>query len=60
MQATAGRIGISHALRQSSASGLETGLGMREVLMIYLFGVILLLAVATMIDGEEVLGSTIS
>ena len=35
---------------------VEAGLGMREVLMVYLCGVILLLAVSTMIAAEEDVG----
>jgi hypothetical protein len=55
VKATAGRIGLTFFLRQSSALRLRVGVGMREVLMVYLCGVILLLAVSTMIeDGEEV------
>jgi hypothetical protein len=50
----------SHWLRPCHASKLSFkvagGYGMREVLMIYLCGVILLLAVSTMINDEEEIG----
>ena len=50
----------SHWLDPCHASKLSFkvpgGCGMREVLMIYLFGVILLLAVSTMINDEEGIG----
>ena len=55
-EATAGRIGFVRLLVQSSAIKVNLGLGMREFLMVYLLGVILLLAVSTTIDGEEGIG----
>lgn len=55
-EATAGRIGFAHSLLQSSALVKVLGLRMRELLMVYLLGVILLLAVSTTIDGEDGVG----
>ena len=55
-EATAGRIGFIRTLRQSSTLTTKAAGFMREVLMVYLCGVILLLAVSTTIDGEDGVG----
>jgi hypothetical protein len=54
--ATPGRIGFARTLVHKLDFNNEAGARMREVMMVYLCGVILLLAVSTTIDREERVG----
>lgn len=56
-RATARRIGFSGALVQKRGRSNRTGaLEVRELLVVYLCGVVLLLTVSTSIEGEEGVG----